>query len=150
MEAFIEILNQLDAMTILAMFGIGYFFYTKVTNAFNERINQSENNLKELVNKSENNLKELVNSLNERINQSEKHLKEYIDAKMEPIQEQVYNHIPTQMKAMEDKFDRKFETMEDKFDRKFDTLYGLIVNKDEEKGKEMKKEHTTKDKEKPA
>ncbi len=144
MEAFIEILNQLDAMTILAMFGIGYFFYTKVTNAFNERINQSEKNLKELV-----------NSLNERINQSEKHLKEYIDAKMEPIQEQVYNHIPTQMKAMEDKFDRKFDTMEekfdrrfeimeDKFDRKFDTLYGLIVNKD--KDKEVKKEHTKKEK----
>ncbi len=126
MEAFIEILNQLDAMTILAMFGIGYFFYTKITNAFNERINQSEKNL------------------NERINQSEKHLKEYIDAKMEPIQEQVYNHIPTQMKAMEDKFDRKFEIMEDKFDRKFDTLYGLIVNKD--KDKEVKKEHTKKEK----
>ncbi len=122
----LEILKTTDLMTIISLsiigFVIGFMFYDRATRSFNERIDKSESNLRELVNKSESNLKQ------------------YIDATIKPIREQVYNHIPTQMKSMEDKFDRKF----DNFDRKFDELYRLLINK----GKDVKKEHA-KDKEKP-
>ena len=111
----LEILKTTDLMTIISLsiigFVIGFMFYDRATRSFNERIDKSESNLKQ-----------------------------YIDATIKPIGEQVYNHIPTQMKAMEEKFDRKF----DNCDRKFDELYRLLINK----GKDVKKEHA-KDKEKP-
>ena len=126
----LEILKTTDLMTIISLsiigFVIGFMFYDRATRSFNERIDKSESNLRELVNKSESNLRELVNK-------SESNLREYIDATIKPIGEQVYNHIPTQIKAMEEKFDRKF-----------DELYRLLINK----GKDVKKEHA-KDKEKP-
>ena len=86
----LEILKTTDLMTIMGMSIIGFIFYDRATRGFREQINKSESNLKE-----------------------------YIDATIKPIREQVYNHIPTQMKSMEDKFDRKF----DNFDRKFDELF---------------------------
>ncbi len=137
----LEILKTTDLMTIISLsiigFVIGFMFYDRATRSFNERIDKSESNLRELVNKSESNLRELVNksesNLRELVNKSESNLREYIDATIKPIGEQVYNHIPTQIKAMEEKFDRKF-----------DELYGLLINK----GKDVKKEHA-KDKEKP-
>ena len=151
----LEILKTTDLMTIMGLSIIGFFLYDRAVkrttrsenklneridkseNRLNERIDKSENNLRELVNQSENRLRELVNQsenrLNERIDRLENNLRDLLTATIKPIQEQVYNHIPTQIKAMEEKFDRKF-----------DTLYELLLNK----GKDVKKEHT-KDKEKP-
>ncbi len=88
----------------------------KSENKLNERIDKSENNLRELVNQSENrlneridqsenNLKELVNSLKEQVNQSENNLRDLLVATIKPIQEQVYNHIPTQISKLEKKVD---------------------------------------------
>ncbi len=129
----LEILKTTDLMTIIGLSIIGFFLYDRAV----KKTVQSENRL------------------NERINQLENNLRDLLTATIKPIQEQVYNHIPTQIKAMdekfdrkfkaiEDKFDRRFKAIEDKFDRKFDTLYELLINK----GKDVKKEHT-KDKERP-
>ncbi len=132
-EFVLKIAEALDLPTIIAISIIGFFLYDRAV----KKTVQSENRL------------------NERINQLENNLRDLLTATIKPIQEQVYNHIPTQIKAMdekfdrkfkaiEDKFDRRFKAIEDKFDRKFDTLYELLINK----GKDVKKEHT-KDKERP-
>ena len=118
----LEILKTTDLMTIMGLSIIGFFLYDRAV----KKTVESENRLNERINKSE-------NKLNERINQLENNLKDLLTATIKPIQEQVYNHIPTQIKAMEEKFDRKF-----------DTLYELLFNKD----KDVKKEHT-KNKERP-
>ncbi len=121
-EFVLKIVEALDLPTIIAISIIGFFLYDRAV----KRIIRSENKLNERINQSE-------NRLNERINQLENNLKDLLTATIKPIQEQVYNHIPTQIKALEEKFDRKF-----------DTLYELLLNK----GKDVKKEHT-KNKERP-
>ncbi len=115
-EFVLKIVEALDLPTIIAISIIGFFLYDRAV----KKTVQSENRL------------------NERINQLENNLRDLLTATIKPIQEQVYNHIPTQIKAMDEKFDRKFKAIEDKFDRKFDTLYELLINK----GKDVKKEHT--------
>ena len=111
-EFILKIVEYLNLPTIMAIFFMGFFLYDRAV----KRIDKSENNLRELVKQSENRLMEQINSL-----------KDLLTATIKPIQEQVNNHIPTQMKAMDEKFDRKF-----------DELYRLLINKD----KDVKKEHT--------
>ena len=103
-EFVLKIVEYLDLPTIMAISFMGFFLYDRAV----KRTTQSENRLNERIDRLENNLRDLLT------------------ATIKPIQEQVYNHIPTQIKAMDEKFDRKF-----------DELYRLLINK----GKDVKKEH---------
>ncbi len=122
-EFILKIVEYLDLPTIMAISFMGFFLYdravkrtTQSENRLNERIDKSENRLNERIDQSENNLRELVNSLKEQVNQSENNLRELVNksennlrelltATIKPIQEQVYNHIPTQISTLEKKVD---------------------------------------------
>ncbi len=126
-EFILKIVEYLDLPTIMAISFMGFFLYDRAVkrttqsenrlneridkseNKLNERINQSENKLNERIDKSENNLRELVNQsenrLNERIDRLENNLRDLLVATIKPIQEQVYNHIPTQISKLEKKVD---------------------------------------------
>ena len=100
-EFILKIVEYLDLPTIMAISFMGFFLYDRAV----KRTTQSENRLNERIDKSENNLKELVNSLKEQVNQSENNLRDLLVATIKPIQEQVYNHIPTQISKLEKKVD---------------------------------------------
>ncbi len=112
MDWIVKIFETTDLMTIIAMSIIGFFLYNRATRSFKEQINQSNDNLKELIKQSDNNLKEMIK-------QSETNLKDLLITLIDPIKEQVYNHIPTQIREV----DRKF-------DQKFDRLLEILIDKD--------------------
>ena len=54
-------------------------------------------------------------------------MRDLLTATIKPIQEQVYNHIPTQIKEI----NKKVDQIDQKFDRKFDRLFDLLVDKNQ-------------------
>ncbi len=134
MDWIVKIFETTDLMTIIAMSIIGFFLYNRATRSFKEQINQSNDNLKELIKQSNDNLREMIkqsdNNLKEMIKQSETNLKDLLITLIDPIKEQVYNHIPTQIREV----DRKF-------DQKFDRLLEILIDKDKAVEKSDAKEH---------
>ncbi len=100
-EFVLKAFETLDVWTIIGIVGVGLFFYDRAMT----RIDKSENNLKELVNSLKEQVNQSENNLRELVNQSENKLRDLLTATIKPIQEQVYNHIPTQISKLEKKVD---------------------------------------------